>query len=230
MRSVLSVAALVGLASGSAAIGQDAVFSHDLQTSGPLQGFGWFSHSETRPNKNYLRADDFELSADASIGSVEWWGQSTNDFETSLANFDSFTVAMYESRVTGAGELRPKRAPMLSETFTLGEFASESTGRFGQDGGAEHHFTASLTTPFDLQGGVTYFFSVGAGMVDTGLDAFQWSDSIFYNGYGGSWSYTDATWLMQQDTDSAFTLFTVPTPSGFGVLSAGLLVVSRRRR
>ncbi|MFG0307173.1 MAG: hypothetical protein ACF8Q5_13260 [Phycisphaerales bacterium JB040] len=226
----LRALAILAPALHAPALAQEVVYEHELVRDASRVGLGWFSSSEERPNKNFRRVDDFTLDADASIGSVVWWGQSSGDFANDLSNFTSFTVEFYSARTTAGGELRPTRNPFASETFAIGDVAMEATGRVASHGGLEHRFGVDLGSAVDLSGGEVYFFSISAAHVDPSLDAFQWSDAEEVNGYGGSWSYTDEQWQMFQDTDSAFQLISVPAPGAMGVLGVGVAVLGRRTR
>lgn len=230
MNRTASVVLVVWSAAAPALLAQDAVVSHEVVTDDAKVGLGFFSSTEPRPNKNFLHVDDFTLGAAASIGSVAWWGQSTNDVNAGLENFASFTVGFYHSRTTAGGELRPERNPFVSFIIGLDGIEAEATGRVATHGGLEHRFAADLADAVELEAETIYFFSVAVTHVDPALDAFQWSDAELDNGYAGSWSYERTRWEMLQDTDSAFQLISVPAPAGLGVMSAALVMLSRRGR
>ncbi|MCH2222910.1 MAG: hypothetical protein MK097_21705, partial [Dechloromonas sp.] len=90
-------------------------------------------------------ADDFVLTANATVGAVTFWGGYFND---NNAYADDFTVKIYED---SAGE---PGAELLSTTLSNLVRTDTGTDLFGVD---EYRYEADLTTVFNATAGVSYF-------------------------------------------------------------------------
>ncbi|MFM9957371.1 MAG: hypothetical protein ACKVZJ_04810 [Phycisphaerales bacterium] len=190
-------------------------------------GFGFFSSSVARPNRNFKHADDFVIAGGASIERVRWWGQSEGRVALSLANFSAFKVEIFTSNTAGTIPVSLLR----SETFTVAATGPTATGRVAFDSGAtEFRHEVALGTPFSALAGVRYFLAISATPIVTSGDAWMWQDGRFVNGRSGVFSFTSGAWSTFQDTDSAFELIAVPGPGvPTGVMVGAVWVVRRRR-
>lgn len=215
-------AAVVAGASGAA----DAQVAYTQAPSDPC-GFGFFSSSVPRPNRNFKHADDFSIAGGAMIERVRWWGLSEGRVRPDLGNFSSFKIEVFTSNTAGTLPV----ALLRSETFTVSATSPVATGRVAFDSGAtEFRHEVALGTPFQAMPGVRYFLAISATPVVSSADAWMWQDGVFVNGRSGLFSYSSGAWSTFQDTDSAFELIAVPAPGAAGVMTAGGWVVLRRRR
>lgn len=220
---------LVGAVVACAAADAGVVYSQGVTTDPALVGRGWFSHSRPRPTRNYKHADDFVLEADATVGSVRWWGLSEGRFLDGLGNFDAFTIEFYRA-VDSPGGLLPGEL-IASTELSIADTAPAATGRVNPANGAmEHEHLAVLGAPVVLEAGVTYFLAVSARSVNGNRDGWMWSDADGADRYSATYSWASGAWTGYTDTDSAFELIATPGPGGVGVLAVGgCLAFSRRR-
>ncbi|MBK7404838.1 MAG: hypothetical protein IPJ41_09445 [Phycisphaerales bacterium] len=193
-------------------------------------GLGWYSQSEPRVRKNYKHADDLMVAADAEIGRIVWWGQSSLHTYPDLTNFDSFQIEFFAGELVG-GQWLP--GPLVaSEVLDLGATNPTETGRKTSAGAFEYRHDAELANPVALQGGQRYFLAISAGMIknDFSSDAWQWQDADLHDGWSGVYSWATGEWSGFQDSDSAFELYSVPTPGPVLPLLGGIAMLLGRRR
>lgn len=222
-------AAIVTIFLASAACGQTA-YSQPTTSNDANVGFGFFSHSEPRPTRNYKHADNFTLVDAAQIRQVRWWGLSEGRLGDDLSNFDQFTVEFWSSTISPNENSIPDSL-LTTQTYSLENTQPTPTGRTSPASDAlEYVHEATLDTPISLDADSTYFVVVAARSINGRGDGWQWQDSDLYDGYTVSWSYTNSEWLEFQDTDSAFELIAVPAPQGSALLIAAMGLASRRRR
>lgn len=230
IRSLTPVVAC-SLAFSTAAAGRDtSIFSQPTTADADKVGLGWYSQSEPRVRKNYKHADDFTLAADAEIGRVVWWGQSSKHRHDDLTNFDTFQIEFFEASDVGGDPL--PGALLAVEVFDLADTSPTETGRLAPNGAKEHRHEATLTVPFAAVAGRKYFIAVSAGMIETNSpsDAWQWQDADLNNGWSATFSWASSEWTGYQDSDSAFELYAVPVPASVGPLAVWLLAGRRSRR
>ena len=213
----------------SGACAAEVVYSQST-TSDPEQvGLGWYSSSDPRPTRNFKHADNFTLDEGASIGAVRWWGLTEGVSHTDLSNFDSFTIEFWTNRTLPNGNIRP-RDLIASTTLDIAKVSTAATGRAAPSGALEYLHEASLAGELDLVAGETYWISISARSVDPIADVWQWQDSDLYDTLSSSFDYGQNRWLVLEDSDSAFELIAIPTPSTVGILAMGGVLAQRRRR
>lgn len=199
------------------------------QGPGDIVGFGFYSSSHPRPNRNFKHADDFTLAQSADISTITWRGMSEGRVRLDLNNFSSYTIEFYTS-IAGGGGFIPGTL-LKTETFTKAQTIPTLTGRTAFDTGAfEYAQQATLSSPFTALAGQKYFLAISAAAIVTNADAWMWQDGQFVNGQSGLLSYATGQWTNFNDTDSCFSLIAVPSPGAAGVFSLGALVALRRRR
>lgn len=205
------------------------VFSQPVVSDPALVGRGWFSHSEPREIRNFKHADDFTLTADATVGSVRWWGLSEGRFRDDLGNFDAFTIEFYLADQSGPDPL--PGILIASTTLTLGLTDPTLTGRADPANGAfEYAHAANLDAPVHLLAGQTYFLAISARSINGRRDGWKWSDADGSDRLSATFAWTTGEWSAFIDTDSAFELIAVPAPGSAVLVGLGLLLTPRRRR
>lgn len=205
------------------------VYSQPTTTDPARVGLGWFSASEPRPTRNFKHADNFTLSNNTLVQEVRWWGLTEGLTDTTLANFDAFTIEFYTSRTLPNGNIRPLDL-LSSETLAIDGTNPTATGRTSAAGGAEYMQLVSLSAPIELNAGQTYWISISARSIDPASDAWQWQDSDDFDTLSSSFSYAQNRWLVLQDTDSAFQLIGIPAAGTGALLLIGALPLAQRRR
>jgi hypothetical protein len=211
---------------GAAGAGAGVVYEQSVADE-PI-GYGFFSHSAPRDSHSFKHADNFTLGSDASIRRVSWFGIGEGEQTSGLENVASFTIELWSSRLRGNGLPRPD-ALITSETFSLAQTGPTPTGRTDTIGAMEFEHAATLTSAWDLSGGTTYWISISAESIDPSGDAWKWRDSVDVDRISNSLDYGTDRWINIIDTDSAFSLSTVPAPSSLALLAL-VGVGSRRRR
>lgn len=205
------------------------VYAQPTASSDADVGFGWYSSSEPRPTRSFKHADNFVLGADRAINAVRWWGLSEGVTHTDLGNFDSFTVEFYTNRTLPNGNIRPME--LIASTIAgINATNATATGRSAPGGAMEYVHELELSAPVELLAGETYWISVSARSINPGGDAWQWQDSDDYDTLSSSFDYNQNRWVVLQDTDSAFELIAVPSPSTGAVLLLGIAGAQRRAR
>lgn len=209
--------------------GGPVVYSQPSTTNDAAVGLGWYSSSAPRPTRNFRHADNFTLDADASIGSVRWWGLSEGISHTDLSNFNSFTIEFWTNRTVPNGNIRPLDL-IATTTIDLADVMTSETGRAAPSGALEYMHEALLSDPVALESDAIYWISISARSLDPGADVWQWQDSDLYDTRSSSFDYNQDRWVVLNDTDSAFELIAVPTPGGVGMIAICGLMTQRRRR
>lgn len=213
----------------AALIASNSAGAQTLYSQTPIDpcGFGYYSSTVARPNRNFKHADDFTIASGGVIDRVRWWGMSEGRVSGTLGNFSAFTVEVFAAN--GAGTL--PGTLLLTQTFTQAQTSPTPTGRLAFDTGAtEYMQEIALTSPFVATAGVKYFLAVSATPVVGAGDAWLWQDGTFVNGASALMSLSVGQWSVFQDSDSAFQLISVPAP---GAASPFLLLAAvgvRRRR
>ncbi|HEX2839299.1 MAG TPA: hypothetical protein VHN77_14370 [Phycisphaerales bacterium] len=222
MRAIVLLILAVACSGARAGI----VYSQPTTPNAANVGFGFYSHTNPRPQNNYKHADNFTLAADAAITEVSWWGMSSVRNFTNLNNFDQFTVEFFAS----SGSPSLPGALIASQTFTRAATTPTDTGRRAPSGAIEYAQHATLTTPVALSANTEYYFAVSARCVNVSGDAYLWQDSDTFDGYTVLYNHTTHAWAGFVDTDSSFVLHAVPAPGCGAVLVAGIAGMARRRR
>ncbi len=213
----------------SCARGSEVVYSQPSTSDPESVGLGWYSSSAPRPTRNFKHADNFTLGADASIGSVRWWGLTEGVSHTDLINFDSFTIEFWTNRTVPNGNIRPLDL-IATTTIDLADVITKETGRAAPSGALEYMHEAMLTDPVALRSDAIYWISISAHSIDPSADTWQWQDSDLYDTRSSSFDYGQNRWIVFNDTDSAFELIAVPTPGSMSVIILGGFMTHRRRR
>ncbi len=202
------------------------VYSQPTTSVAGNVGFGFYSHSNARPQNNFKHADNFILASDATITDVSWWGMSSVRNFTNLNNFDTFTVQFY----TAPGTPMLPGVLLSSQTFTRAATTPTDTGRRAPNNAIEYAQHATLPTPVSLTAGTPYFLSISAHCLSTSGDAYLWQDADTVDGYSAMFSYALQSWSDFTDTDSSFVLESVPAPGAAPVVVAAGFFAMRRRR
>jgi hypothetical protein len=205
------------------------VYAQPTTTNDGAVGLGWYSSSEPRPTRNFRHADNFTLDADASIGSVRWWGLSEGVSHTDLGNFDSFTIEFWSNRTVPNGNIRPLDL-IARTTIDIVDTDATETGRAAASGALEYVHEAALGEAVELLGGEIYWVSISARSIDPSVDVWQWQDSDDFDTRSSSFDYGQNRWVVLEDTDSAFELIAVPSPGALSALALSGLITQRRRR
>lgn len=218
---------VIGILSAACAQANAGVVYQQEISDEPI-GFGFFSHSQPRETHSFKHADNFSLSASATIGHVSWFGIGEGEQTSGLENVASFTIELWSSRPRNNGLPRPD-ALLTSESFSLEQTGPTATGRTDTLGAMEFEHAATLSSAWDLDADTTYWISISAESIDPSGDAWKWRDSIDADRISNSYNYGTDRWINVIDTDSAFTLSNVPAPST-GALLVLAIGAARRRR
>lgn len=191
--------------------------------------FGWYSSSEPRPTRNFKHADNFQLESNTQINSINWWGTSEGASTSDLSNFDSFQIEFWTSRTQPNGRIKPNTL-ISTESFELVETNPIDTGRRSTIGAIQYMHTASLNGPVTFEADAMYWISISAHSIDPTGDVWQWQDADNADQISSSWTYQFGVWQYQFDTDSAFELVSVPSPTVASIASCVILGLTTRRR
>lgn len=228
MNHAFAIASLSLVLSHSASA--DIVYSQSAHDDDQQVGLGWYSSSEPRPTRNFKHADNFRLSESAHIAQIEFVGLTEGLSHTDLSNFDAFTVEIWSSQTLPNTRIRPFSL-IATESFTLKQTSAALTGRAAQSGALEYNHLVNLTELIALDADTDYWISISARSIDPAADVWQWQDANLDDTISSSWSYTENRWLYQEDSDSAFTLHSIPAPStGMSAFITLTLTTRRRRR
>lgn len=228
MRTVrfTTVPTIIALAVSSVA-NADLVYSQTLSDLDSTD-FGWYSSSEPRPTRNFKHADNFTLTAQSHISQINWWGMTEGAAHTDLQNFDQFQIEFYTSRTTNNNRIKPDTL-IASQTFALSSIITTDTGHQTAAGVIKYQHQATLTNTVTLDANTTYWIAISARSIDPTSDTWQWLDSDLADADSSSYDYNTDRWLALRDTDSAFQLFTIPSPATTSLLLISPIAARRRR-
>jgi hypothetical protein len=171
-----------------------------------------------------LIADDFTLTAGASISQATWYGAYSFSFDPfNTGDTVDFVVRFFNP----AGD-RPELSAFFEQAVTA---TVTDTGVNTLEGPRRYLFSASFDA-VALAGNTTYYFSVEEVDADTAKPDFRWNngaidgddDNIAFR-VGGQWSLDSGG----SRSATAFTL-NIPAPSAFGLGVAAAVFAGRRRR
>lgn len=205
----------------------EIVYSQSPSADPDSVGLGWFSSSEPRPTRNFKHADNFVLSESAEIVGVNWWGLTEGLNDTTLENFDSFTIEFWSSETLSNGRIKPDEL-LMSETLTLASSNASQTGRAALNGALEYQHAYELAESISLDAGNEYWISISARSIDPAGDVWQWQDAELADTISSSFDYALDRWRYFEDSDSAFELVRVPAPSS--AMALLIVGVMRKRR
>lgn len=206
----------------------DVLYSQ-TSTDSAQTDFGWYSSSEARPTRNFKHADNFQLESSAQVSSINWWGTTEGLSNTDLSNFDTFQIEFWSSVTQPNGRIRPNILTH-TETFNLIDTSPTETGRITSRGAIEYMHSATLTDIVTLEADTMYWISISAHSIDPLVDVWQWQDADNADQISSSWSYQSGFWNYQFDTDSAFELVGVPSPSVMTIALSAIALSTRRQR
>jgi hypothetical protein len=167
-------------------------------------------------------ADDFVLSAPATVGSLVTWGFYHEDNPPAV---ETMRIRFLEARsIDGL----PDESNVISEQSILNPTRA-ATGRIILTGIAPHEyrFQMDLPTPIALDGGRPYWLEfVQIGDVST---HFRWEYSLangtgqaFINPFVSDWQHTVGS------IDTSFQLIAFPEPASIGILGLGWIAITAR--
>jgi hypothetical protein len=207
----------------------EIVFSQPTTTNDELVGLGWYSSSSSRPTRNFKHADNFRLDQQSTINQVTFWGLTEGLTHTDLSNFDSFTIEFWTSLTRPNGRIKPDEL-ISAQNFAIDLAQTTQTGRAAPTGAIEYQHQITLDQSIEFTADTNYWISISARSIDPSADVWQWQDADLYDGISNSWSYATGTWLFLQDTDSAFELGAIPSPSTSILFIFAASGLTRRRR
>jgi hypothetical protein len=189
---------------------------------------GFFSDGYSTNGSQNARqtvADNFTITSNATVSSIQFWGGSGNEASPDLANFSSFDFYVFDSTFSST--------VCHTNAATAGLNATP-TGQTNSLGG--HEYTMVLNTSFNLAPG-QYWLGIGSVNASPSGDSFIWSDGASTS-QGGQGDGGDAAnlfngqgWtIFPTDPDRAFVLNPVPEPASMAVLALGLAALLRRRK
>lgn len=163
-------------------------------------------------NPGFTAADDFQLSGDAAISRIEWWGEFNS---ISAYNF-SFTF--YSDAGGSPGTI------LHSTTGTL----STTIASPGSSFDPVEFYTSQLTSPFLTQSGQRYWLSVFNGAPGV---RWEWLTANAIGNGSKQVQFSTTQWLPV-GRDLAFRLFAVPEPMALtmAIPAMALVILSRGPR
>lgn len=207
----------------------DIVVTHPPLNSGGPAADTEFINSSNDPSWQQL-ADDFQVSQDAVIRRISWWGFYGDSFLEEIEPppaTETMRARIYGAR---AGDGLPDDANILFEESFLNP-SREATGRivFVGPGPPEFKFEVDLASPFAIEADTPYWLEiVQVGEIDS---LFRWEFSpgngtpfAFVNPFVSDWRKTTLT------ANLAFELSTVPEPTSLCLCAFGLILWGRRKR
>ncbi len=192
---------------------------------GPNAADAFASTSDPTAIFAFQAADNFAVAQDTLITKIHWWGNSDEFNLPGLENFTHFTVRLFADDGGLPG------GTVMSQTLTTAQTNPVDTGLTSFAGTDVYRQELEFEAPLFLNAGA-YFISVTAsGYIDNQGAIWYWQkgnggdgDLVFDNYDGGGWRPFGPAF------DTAFELFTVPSPGVPALLGVGVLAWSRRRR
>jgi len=171
-------------------------------------------------------ADDFQLTQEASLQSITWWGGYASSDYLPIPDTDNFLISLYADDSGKPGS--------LLQTINVGDSASRnSTGDFVNPpiydyfyfpGRVEFQYSINLSSAIPLHAGTHYWLSI---VNSPSSDSWVWEFSMNFpnpgvqrisaSGVGG--------WEPYDSYNAAFSLgltSPVPEPENYGMLLVGL--------
>lgn len=227
--TALTLAALTLL---SAPLAQAAPLFQQQVLGGSNVGSSWTSHFGIGQG-GFQTLDDFKLAGDAQIDRVRWHGiyisSNSSGFANATPNTDSWTVEFWSGDANGP----TTRLYTAQVGAAAVQRTSTGTRTFANTQVDEFDFTLDLATPFDVDGGETYWFSV-VSQAPSFAPFFSWTQAegagitsqTFIQGNG------EATGFVQRFGDRAFALEgqAVPEPGTVALMLAALGIAGWQRR
>jgi hypothetical protein len=213
----------------------------ELYSQAPTVGSGYYStwtSAYADPYLNYYQVlDNFQVSSNATIGSLTWQGMylnydsNTGSYSNGPPNTNDWVISLY----TAGGPSDFPYTLYATETVPAASVTETLAGTAEFNGGTVDYYDESITLPtgFAIQGGQTYDLSIFS---DNGGSTDSWS---WMSGTGGDSTsyqyntYTDST--VDREYDRAFTLYSAPVPEPSSLILAligftGLAAAARPRR
>ena len=221
---VLAFALVVGLTLNIRA--QATVLFEQIATSDSSAFFVSSPLTGNGESPGTRRADAFQLSQDAVVRDLHWWGQQSHKYVTGgytlVDSYDfSFTIYADNSGKPGA-VYHQTTGSLLYEPGTLNDLSWD------------RYFSSQLTTPFAVQAGVTYWLSIYSELADHSWSwqsvASSTTEAHTYTRTGGSPSWVSNPANLAFRVTGDFAAAPEPTTLAlFGLGLAGLAAVRRRR-
>lgn len=204
-------------------------------------GYTTMLSAYTDSSLGYYRAlDNFQVSSDATIGSITWQGMYLNydpstGYTAGLPNTRDWVISLY----TAGGPSDFPFTLVATETVAASDVTETLAGTTSIGSPSRNYYDESTTLSpgFAIQGGQTYYLSIFS---DNGGSKDSWSWLSGSGGDSSSWwysTYSDST--DRVPFDRTFTLYSaaVPEPSGLllglmGVLGsvASVRMIDGRKR
>lgn len=232
MKHLLAASALVSLAALCAAPAHAAPVFEQALLPGSNVGASWTSQFAAGMG-GYQTFDNFQLAGDARIDRVRWHGiylsADTTGFSNAAPNTDTWTVEFW------SGSSSSPMTRLFTTQVDATEVQRTATGNrsFGGIQVNEYAFALDLATPFDVDAGQTYWFSVVSGAASFS-PFFSWiqadgegqSAQVLRGGAG------QALDQYERGGNRAFALEgqTVPEPATAALLLAALGAAGWQRR
>jgi hypothetical protein len=159
-------------------------------------------------------ADNFSPISGGGINGIQWWGGYVSILPT-----DSFTLRFYADQSGQVGA--------LIGTYNLGSVSRTDMGfefTYGSGYGNVYYYSSTLSSPFNVSAGTTYWLSILNGTSNNWI----WADKDRSN-WAASRGSDSGSWYASNIGDRAFILessdTTVPEPTSLLLLGISLGVI-----
>lgn len=174
----------------------------------------------------FIVADDFQLTQEASLQSITWWGGYLTSYRLPIPDADNFLISLYADDSGKPGS--------LLQSFNVGNDASRtSTGDFVlppdfsdpfffYPGMVEFQYSFNLSSAVSLHADTHYWLSI---VNSPSYDSWVWENSINFPNPGVQRSFMGGAWEPFDTENTAFSLgltSPVPEPETYAMLLVGL--------
>ena len=227
-RGFLGALMTAWLAAGAGRAAADIVVNHPpLNSGGPAADTEFINDSNMQSWQ--LEADDFQVTQDAVIRRISWWGFYGSSFLEEVEPPPATETMRARIYGASASDGLPDDGNIVFEESIISP-SREPTGRivFVGPGPPEFKFEVDLATPLAIEADMTYWLEIiQVGDINS---LYRWEVSqAEQNGHAFMNSLMEG-WRRSVSGDLAFELSTIPEPSSLLLIAAGFILWGRGKR